>query len=240
MDYSTLRLDPQGVRSKLIVQSNGAMITTAPLRVVFPKHYVEGSLGSIDGTINVVGFIAFIIGDMYECETVPSIMRFVAEETNVVSYDGSPYMELSWDAGSVVCDNVDLVQQDLLLFLLYDEIVAKGRIPWYMGLTHQAFMFDMAEYYTGTDLRANHMIYENTVASRARVVGKRSKYWRETLVKQSDFYTMPVDIIPQRSVAYGATNTNARLAGSHFSEGSNSALVNPSVKSENIEEILRR
>lgn len=240
MDYTTLKRDARAVRSVLKIQTDGSMITTAPLKVVFPKHYLEGGMGSIDDTINVVGFMAMIVGDMYECETVPSIMKFSPDETNVVSYDETQYMELSWSPGSVVCPTTDLVQQDLLLFLLFDEIVAKGRVPWYMSITDQVNMFDLDKYYTGTGLGANHMVYENTVASRARVVSNRSSYWKETLVKQSDFDNIPADIIPQFSVAYGATNTNARLSGSYFSEGSTSALVNPSTRSENIEDILRR
>ena len=50
----------------------------------------------------------------------------------------------------------------------------------------------------------------------------------------------PPALIPFRSVTYGATNTTAKLMGAYFDEGLTSALVNPSQRTEKIEELLRR
>ena len=76
-------------------------------------------------------------------------------------------------------------------------------------------------------------------AAITRDSANRAKYYRHTL---SDLPSedRPPTFIPLRSVTYGATNTTAKLMGSYWNDGLTSALVNPSEKTERIEQLLRR
>ena len=96
-------------------------------------------------------------------------------------------------------------------------------------------------------LRQEVMAYINDVRS-----DKRAIEWLSTRImllellgkeqiihNREDLKTKKFVTIPLRSVAYAASNTTNKLAGSYFSVGLTSALVNPTERVEKIEAILR-
>lgn len=216
------------------------MITTVPCKVMFPKSYLTGSLGSVDEHFNVIGIFAIIMGDKYGFSNAASIMPLSPDTTNVVTIDEVQYMELGWEAGSVICPNVNLIKADHVVSQIFDEFIAKGRDPWYTTYTdHVKILWSTAKY-AGVNLKAPKSILSVFASSRARVEGDLSSYFRETLKTQADLAKAKPLMIALRNIAYGATNTTARISGAYLDSGINSALINPAKESEAFEESLRK
>lgn len=241
MDISKLVRDASKITPALSFPRDADIIVaTKPLKIHVPKRYSEGSMGSMEERVTVMGLFAYIVDDaFYAVSNTLASMSFTPDTISIVNIDDSEYLELSWDAGSVVCPNTNLVQNKSLAYELYNEIESKGKTPWYVGYRDLCGLFDTSKKHANVNLGVNHAILEIFPTSRARNPQKRTQYIRELFKTQDDFDNLPRDYIPQKSVAYGATNTTARLLGSYLKEGMTSALVNPSETTESIEELLR-
>lgn len=219
--------------------STSKWIAAEKVQIIFPKRYINGKLGNRDDKFNVVAIFCIILEDgSWDVCSICSIMPLTPSEATTIKINGIDYFSLIWEAGDVICPNVNLVQRNNLAFEIYDEFVAKTRLPPYFDNLDHSTVLDSLEDFTGVNLNANlanTRIYNSTTARNPK---DRTQPIRELFKKQSDFFSLEVDFIPLNSVAFGADNTTARLAGSYQGEGINSALVNPSEKIEPIEQIL--
>lgn len=236
----SLQRNPTRVQKAVYVdKETNVWVAKEEIKILFPKSYLNGKLGSLDERVNVIGYYAVVVGGNYSVSKVAAITPFTPDNVSVVKFDESDYYQLTWQPGSIICPNCRLVREDKYCYELFNEIVAKGKTPWYLNRTDLAFLFDSFKKFAGANLGADHAILEIFQASRIRNPKDRTQQLREVYKTQDEFVTIPGDIIPQRSIAYGANNTTAKLMGSYLREGISSALVNPAQASERVEELLR-
>lgn len=238
MDITRLKRDGAKVRDSLTVVSN-ALVTKTGCKICFPKRYLSGKLGSIVSDVQVVGYYGIIVDDaVYAVNKTTALVTLSPDVLSTFKTEDDEYMLLKFDKNSVIMRELALVKNSGLLFQIYDDIVAKGKTPWYLSYSDLGAIFDSALIHSGVNLKAPRSILELMAASRARNPENRAEYYRNMLVKQSDFDEIVPDIIPMRSVAYGATNTTARLLGAYLPEGISSALVNKTDRLEKVEALL--
>lgn len=241
MDPSTLKRDPQRVHKALTVTRSKQMVTPTGCRIYIPARFSEQGLASLGSDIYILGIFAITVEDKYYGVSLANaMMRITPDSTNTVKVGEDDYLEFSFDPGSVVCPNVDLVKDDTLPYRVYNEIHAKGRAPWYISYEDLGRIFQSAPYHAGMRVGANHAVVELMAAAICRDASRRTRYYRHVVEKESDLVNTPPVVIPLKDVSLGATNTTARLLGSYFQDGLTSALVNPADRSEPIEALLRQ
>jgi hypothetical protein len=104
------------------------------------------------------------------------------------------------------------------------------------------FLFETALYHGGANLNADSALLELIVTHMARNPKDISMLYRLMLNKYSaEKVVNPEEpnFIPLKSVAFGTTNTTAKIVGNMLGEGITSALVTPSTQSEELETLLR-
>lgn len=241
MDVTTLKHDARKVLDKIHTAEDGKVsISKGDLKIMFPKHYVNGKLGHIDSRFNVVGMYAIILDDKYYAVSLANaVMPLVPDEINVTVVDQAEYYVLGFPAGSVICPDLDLVKNNQLIYQIDYDIGSLGKTPWYLNTELMCRMFDTAKEYADVDLMASPAILDITIASRARDPENLLHYRKEDYKTQADFGKLKVTFVPQKAVAFTATNTSARLLGPWLPDGIMSAMVQPSVENELIEDILR-
>lgn len=242
MDLKKYTRDPSKVHESLVTQKNGNLVTTKECRIYIPERFTERQLASLGTEIFIVGFFAicFPDGDYYGVSKAPAMMKIEPDSTDTVLVDGDPYLEFTFSAGSVVMQNVNLVKNDTLVYLLYDEIISKGHVPKYLAYNDVATMFELSAYHAGLDVGGNHAIMEMFAAFVCRNPADMTQYYRQSVRTAADLKNRLPVAVPFRSVTFGATNTAAKLLGNHFDEGLTSALNNPSEHVEAIERLLRQ
>lgn len=241
MDWSRWKREPGEVHKALTILKDGSIITSKGCKIYIPERFVEKQLAIIGAETYVVGIFAIVVEDkFYGVSTTNAMMRVTPTTISTVKFDQDSYLEFSFDPGSIVIATTQLIKSDTLVYYIFDEFIAKGRIPWYIGYEDLGRLFDSADRHAGVSLGANHSILEMFAAAIARNAENRSKYYRHSIVAQDDPEKRPPVFIPLRSITYGATNTTSKLMGSYWNDGLTSALVNPSEKQERIEELLRR
>lgn len=237
MEMSTLTRDRDAVLSAISVEGD-AWVAKKDIQIYFPSHYINGKIGSLDDKFNVLAFFMFVVNGKFATYIVPSIMTLTPDSSTTVKLDGEDFYELSWDAGSVICPNVNLVQRKTLAFEIYDEFVAKGRIPVYFDRIDSSRILTYIDKYCGVNLRADMAILSGYGAQINRAQDDLTVPMRERFKTQADFTNMQGEWIPLRSVAFGADNTTSRIIGSYAPEGFAAALTNPSERVESIEQLL--
>ncbi len=230
--------NPEKVKANL-KRVDKALVTEKGCKIQFPKDWVSGKLGSIESNVSVLGMFAYIVDDQYYAVSIiDAKVNLFPDSINTVTVDDVQYLELVFEPGSIIMETVDVIKDGPFVFFIYDEIIAKGKTPWYMSYTDLGEIFDTVKYHAGVDLKQPHAIIEMLSASRARNPKDRAKYYRNMLKKQADYDKIEPDIIQLRSVAYGADSTTAKLLGAYLQEGISSALVNPTETVEKVEDLL--
>jgi len=220
-------------------QDNGSTITDAPCKIHVPVRFQNKDLAILGSEVFIVGFYAIIINDeYYGVDNTIAMMQIRPSSTNKVTVRGTDYFEFSFEPGDVVFVNNHLVVNDTLTYYLYDELVAKGNIPWYMNYYDMSKMFDTASYHAGVNL-GSRAILELIISTTARDKDDLTRLYRHILNRHEDVVENPPKVIPFRSVVWNTSDTTSRLNGAYFSDAINTAVVNPSESVELIEEILR-
>lgn len=241
MDWSRWTRAPEKIRGALTKLADNSVVTSKGCKIYIPKRFVEKQLAKIEAETYIVGIFAIVVDDKYYgVSTTNAMLRIKPSTISTVKFGEDSYLEFAFEPGAVVIADTQLIKSDSLVYKIFDEIIAKGRVPWYVGYEDLANLFATAERHAGVKLSGSHAILEMFAAAIARDSKERSLYYRHTVESQDAPRVRPPAIIPLRSVSYGATNTTSKLLGSYFDDGLNSALVNPSEKTERIEELLRR
>lgn len=241
MNPKLLKRDAKKVHAALQELQDGRLVAVRPVKIYVPARFAEHGLAFIGVETQIIGIYAITVDDQYYgVSLVNAMMRIEPTSTIKIQIDEEEYYQFEFEAGSTVVASVNLVKIDTLTYRIYDEIISKGRVPWYLGYTELGRLFDTAEYHAGANIGKNSEVTELIVSMISRDPKDRTKYYRQTVKSLDDVLRNPPAYIPLRSVQYAATNTTNKLAGSYFSEGLISALVSPAERVEKIESLLRR
>lgn len=231
--------DAGRVNQHLHLMEDGTTVTDVPCKIHVPQRFQNKDLAILGSEVFIIGFYAIIMEDQYYgVDNTIAMMQIRPSSTKKVTIQGTDYIEFSFEAGDVVFVNRHLVVSGALTYYLYDELVAKGNIPWYMSYYDMAKMFETAEEHAGVKL-GTRAIIELIISTTARDKDDLTRLYRHILNRHEDVITNPPKVIPFRSVVWNTSDTTSRLNGAYFSDAINTAVVNPSESVELIEEILR-
>lgn len=238
MDYTTLERDAS-VRKDWVVTEDRRIITRSGCTVVIPMRYLEKQLATFTGDVQTLGIFAIVCGKRYAVSSVNAKVRLSACDVGEQTYGDAKYLELTYKAGDTVVPNTAMVMDNKLPYQIYNEFVAKGRLPWFMGYRDIAGLFDTAKSHANMDLHTNHAIFEMMAAVMARDPLDRTKYFRQSSDSRSALLDRTPVWVAFRNIQSQATNTTTKLMGSYFREALASALVNPAERMEGFEKLLR-
>lgn len=241
MNPKSLSHDPSKVHAVLKELPDGRLVTTKGCKLYIPSRYAERDLAYVGIETQIVGICAITVEDRYYgVMMVNAMMRIEPTTTVKIMIEDEEFYEFGFDPGSTVIASTALVKQDTLVYRIYDEIIAKGRVPWYLSYIQLSHLFDTAKYHAGANIGQNSEVTELIVSMIARNPDDRHQYYRKDISSLASIEKHPPAFIALRSVIYAATNTTNKLAGSYFHEGLVSALVTPTERVERIEDLLRR
>jgi hypothetical protein len=237
MDIKSLTRDAAVVK-KALKQVDQTIVAAQDCKIYVPTRFAERKLAVISNEIRIVGIYAIVVGNNYGVSSACAMMQITPGSTSIVTVEGDDYYEFTFFKGAVVCPNCNLVKEDTLVYNIYDEVIAKGHIPWYLSYIDIGKIFTTSSYHGGLSLGPTNIPIEILAASTARTKEDRTIYYRHSIdnLEGKDNSVK----IPFRNVIYGATNATARLTGAYFDDGLTSALVNPSESTEGVETLLRR
>lgn len=240
MDISGFVRDAPRIHANLREMPDESLVTIKGCKIYIPARFTERNLASVGIETHIVAIFAIVVEDKYYASNIANAMiKIEPTTTNKVSINGDEYLEFVFEPGSTVTKSLQLVKVNTLVYRIYDEFFAKGRVPWYLGYKELAKIFDTSKHHAGANIGSSHEVTELLVSMVARSRDDKTVYYRQVAKSEDDLVTNPPVIVPLKSVVYSATNTLNKLAGSYMQDGIVSALVSPSDRQERIEGILR-
>lgn len=240
MDIAQWKHKSDAMKATLRELPNGSLVTTTGCRIVIQESFRAKQLISMGKRIMIIGFFAICneAGE-YAVSTTPSMMEIAPAEIRQLEYQGRSYYDFHFTPGSTVIKNLNLVKDNTLLYYLFEEILARGRIPFFYNYISLSGFFEETKKYTGTQLVATPTIGEMIIAQIARLSHDRKVPLREKLFSYNELKTTPFTWIPLRNVIDGSSDTTAKISGSYTGDGLDSAIVNPNEVTQPIERLLR-
>lgn len=236
-----LKRNPQSIKSRLVIDKNNRVITKVPLTIQVPTRYPDIGLGEVG--INTVVYGLFSIVDKqtqeYAVNSANALIEINPSQTGKVLIEEVEYYEFSFDANTVLYNNLNILRRDDILFRLFDEFFFKGKLPWFASYEDVCKLFDTSEEYAGSGVAATHEIIEFLAAMITRSKQDRTIPLRNVLKSYQDLKPENTDYVPLQSVLYSVNSTVNKLTGAYFNDGVTSALVNPTERVETIEGLLR-
>lgn len=241
MNPRKLIRDPSKIREILLEMPNGSVVCTKECKIYIPSRFTERNLAEV-GVDNVIsGVYAIVTEDLYYgVSLINAMIRIKPSNTVKTKINGVDYLEFTFKENTVVIESTTLVKTDTLVYRIYDEIISKGRVPWFVDYNDLGHIFDTAKSHANANIGLNSEVTELIVSMICRDKSDKTKYYRTTIESPEDLKTKPPVYIPLRSVIYAATNTTNKLAGSYFASAVGSALVSPAERTERLEHLLRR
>lgn len=230
--------DPEFIHSNLVEGDDSSVSTKVACRILVPERYTTRHLASIGTEVYILGFFAILMGERYGVSRTLSMMRIKPSSTEKVEMGGMTFLDFHFFPGDTVFANTNLVMNDTLSYYAYDELVAKGNVPWYYNYIDIAKFFDTDQEFAGINL-GNRAVIQLVLSTIARDPSDLTRLYRHILMDLAVVENNPPVITPFKSVIWNTSDTTSKLIGAYFSDSITSALVNPSEKVERIEELLR-
>lgn len=237
---TTLKRNPEAVLNSLYENQAGQILTKVNCRIQVPVRFSSIGLGQIGINTFTYGFFPIILeSGEYSILSINSLVELNPTKLTISTIDEVDYHNFQFDANTVMIKTTDLVKRDNLIFNIIDEFIFKGKIPWYVEYEDLGKMLDNSNYYAGSNVNKNYEIIEFIASLITRSKDDRTKKIRNIVKSYSDISRNTIDYVPLKSIFYSVETTTNKLAGSYFSDGVISALVNKSEKVDKIESILR-
>jgi len=232
--------DADKIYSEYLELIDEKVIVKKPVKVHVPARFVQQGLAYFENESATMGIFC-VIGDdtHYAVSLVPSMIQMEPSRINAITVDDQQYLELSFDVGAALITNTNLVVDDANPYRISDELISKGRIPWYVNPNDALRLFSETRYYCKFTTGKTRALAELVVANVYRSENDPKVFLREVVTSQEDIEVMKPTIIPLRAVAFGASNTIAKLLGNFFSENLTSAMISDPGRVERVEALLR-
>lgn len=238
MDISKLVRNPKSVLATLHDMPDDTLVTSKGCKIYVPSRFAERGLASLGAETYIIGICAIVVGDQYGIMLVNAMLRLDPAEINRVMVGEDEYLEFVFYPGSVVIPNLKLAKTDTLTYKIYDEIIAKARVPWYLNYFDLAKIFDTARYHAGANIGGNKEVTELLISISARNPKNRTQYYRQVIESENDIVSNPPYYASLKDVTLSATNAVNKLGGGYYRNGTVSAINSPSERTERLEEIL--
>lgn len=235
-----LRRDANYVKSFLVEDKSGRVLTRKSCTIQLPERFMTRNLGQIGISTFAYGCFALIMDSgEYSVFNVNALIELTPSKITKSTINEIEYYNFHFDENDVVIKTTHIVKRDNIIYDVMDELVFKGKIPWYMEYNDLGKMFSTAKKYANSGVGKNQEVIELIASIITRVKSNKSKYIRLGIKDYKDTSLENTAYVPLSSVFYSASTTLNKIAGNYFNDGVVSALVEPSNNVEQIESILR-
>lgn len=238
-DLNNLVRNPDKVKSTL-VEDGDQLITKTGCKIYIPTRWTDKHLAVVGKETRIVAVYAMVVDDKYySVSSAVATMPITPSRTSIVMMGEEECYEFLFDKGSVICPNLNLVRVSTLAYYLYDEVIAKAHVPWYMDYADVLRLLSTAKMHGDITLAANNVPMELLAATIARQQKDITKYFRHLVPTEKQALVFKPDYSPLGNVLTGATNTTAKLMGNYLDDGITSALINPTSQIDIVETLFR-
>jgi len=233
---SNLNRNAKAVRKHLREEDDGTVYCTKPCSYFMPKKLYGSPLLRPDVNPARVGaFGMLLVGKDYMVFNACAVMTLGDSDSNTVTVDGIECTEFRFDEGDLVIENLNVPVIQTLGYPITKEFGKKAvRLPWYSHDDQLSILLTLNEF---TGVSTPSFAYTNIYMSHfMRKPGDLETPYR--LVKDKD--KVPFEPIPISLVGVTVNNTLNAISGSYMDDAVQGRLINESVRTTPLEEVLTK
>ncbi len=220
---------------KALKVSGDALVCTENCVIQIPVRFSQVNLADIGTDIYIIGIYALILeSGEYAVSNMVGMLKITPTVITTKTLGEDEYYEFKFASGSIVSPNINIVRKDLIPYDVFNEFIFKGGIPWYIEYEDLGKLLNTAKKYADSNSGNIYEVTEFIASVVSRKATDRTIYYRLALPAKER-----PKFVPLSSVFYSVNNTVNKIAGSYFSDGITSALVNPTTEPNKIETLLR-
>jgi len=239
MNIAELTRNPKIAKTYLMTTPDGVLMTKAKMSIMIPKRYVEVGM-AISGSDNeTMGICAWIIGKEYFVTLTNAVLKITPSSVTETVVDGDTYVLYNFDKNSIVMPSARVLKASGVVFLIFNEIIAKAKVPWFMNYLDRCNIFESAKEYAGVSFTDQKEVTEMIVAANTRSQDKFDMYYRHAIKNENDLTSNKHRPTPLRAIEFSISTPLNKIMGSYINRGITSALNHPSERVEKLEEYLR-
>lgn len=227
--------DPSILKKFSQKDASSPVIFTGDTCIVRILEKFEG-LGclQITDTVKTIGIFDMEVDGVTSGMLLAANVEMVPSEVTAVEIDGIRYVQCIFRKGDVFLKTTETVVEEKVAFYVWLMYVKYGQMLKAMTYSDQAVFIDKVCATCGISFPVDHVVYEVIFAHLTRAIDDFTVLYRNTDMR-GDFRRINLN-----EVAHASRSTTARIIGSYFKEGINSALTKPSTSSSMIEDVLRQ
>src|ERR1035437_2002787 len=165
MDIKSLKRDPDKVKAYLQEMPDSRLITTKGCKIIIPCRYTERGLAEVGIDTHIIGIYCIIVDDaFYGVSLINAIMKIEPTSYIKIKIDEVDFYEFYFEPGSTVISNLNLLKKDVLIYNIFDEILSKRKVPWYINYDDMGHILHSAEYHAGSKIGVNVEVTELIVS----------------------------------------------------------------------------
>ena len=235
--FSTMFKKNNSILKKLLKETKTSILADDTFKVYYPERYSDVNLSHIGSEVTVLGCL-IVVDEKNNYALINRSSMFTMEPSTIdtVTIDDVAYICLSFHKGNVFMLDRNVIMDEGLPFMVFNDFVIKGNVPWYLKYEDLLKIFSTSSIYAGYKLMNNALPVECLVSIMGRDTKDVTKYIRQVATTKKDMEN--VRFISLSNVYEGFTNTVSKLTGSYLRKGMTSAMVNPEKKATDIEKIL--
>lgn len=199
------------------------------------KRFETYGMLAVTESVYTLAIFEFQIGDAEPRGMfLPATIEMFPSEVSYITEDGKDYVNLIFKKGDVFMKSTNIVKLANIAYVIFTEFVEKGNTPSFITYDQRAFLFDIISEVTGSNIPAEHAVFEIIFAHLSRDRDDVQIPYRLTSMKK------PLRQIALKDVAHATTSTTAKLSGGYLADSMNVALLNNNENPSVIEELLRQ
>ena len=242
MKYLNYKRDPDAVYSYMQEQDDATVVAKDTFNIVIPRRFLERNMAYIGDNVRTIGIMMLACNGVWSLFSVCTFVELTPDSISYFTYQGTDYMEMTFDKGSRIFSSIESVQSGINVYYIYKELISNGNVPFFMETTHErddlAACLDTAYEYAGTKIGGQRPVTELIASLSTRNPDELTQYFRQMPLEQQT--KVRPKYIGLNSAAYSATNTLQRLAGAHAADqGMIASIVYPTERITKQEKLIR-
>lgn len=211
--------------------------------IVIPFRYIQAKLLEMGERIRCAAIFPVVnTKGEYGVSNYCTAIDFTCDNITTTRHNGEDHYVLVYDKGDIICNNINLVKDDTMSYLIYDEMIQMGKAPWFMNYRDVGLVMATSKQMSGVNLADTNAIFELIVAHLTRSGKDIGKFYRE-IVDDLETETLSKhsrESIGFISVSHANMNKMTKLMGGYIEDGLTSALIETKNAKSGIELLLRK
>jgi len=240
LDVSELKRDPEYFKP-ILKQTGETVITKKDLVVLFPQKFVDKGLSELGTTCYVMGIMALVDleAKRYTVIKVPGRIQMQPAEIDTAVINDTEYVLLEFMEDTDIISNNNIVKEAGYMFDIFDLLLIKSKIPWYLNYKDVVEVFDKINKYTGSKAADNRAVIELLTSIVARIKKNKKIQYRNYVNEIGKENEKELEWVGLENIFYSFNSTVSKIAGSYMELGLVSAIINPEKEISDLEHVLR-